>query len=125
MRAISKIGKELATVEPNSAAAAKLRELAVRDIEHAWNALLALTRFADTPSLQLQAAELMLAYAVGRPAGSPTIAATGNNTAPAKPKVDLASMSLEELQAIKTLQDAQRRRAEAIDALEPLPPLNP
>lgn len=105
---IQRVQRALAKIVPSSEAAARrLQELAARDVEEAWGTLKKLTYMEEFPSVRLAAACAMLSYAAPPPTAPPEEAPSQQRSRP----VDLSRYSVEELHAIKTLQNAQARIA--------------
>lgn len=105
---LARVRMEMQEVVTRSAdCAGKLRELAERDLETIWNKLKSTALCGEYAGERLEAARLMMAYAVGHPGAAPAERSDGNR----QHTPDLSEYSTDELRAISTLQAGARRRA--------------
>jgi len=105
---LQKIWIELAEARTQSpTVAGKLRELAALDIEKVWNQLLSMALHGEYASERLEACKFLVSLGVA--SETPTQGAPGD--AP-KSRLKLASMSPEELRALRVLQLAEAKRAQ-------------
>jgi hypothetical protein len=86
----------------------ELRLRMIRDAGLAWKTLMALAQYGMSDEIKLDAAKVALAYSVGLPIQrvetKSTVSASGRTPA-------LQELSDDELRALRTLRDAQKRRA--------------
>ena len=89
---------------------AQLRAKMLIDARQVWNKLVGLAGYALDERVQLDAQKTVLAYTFGLPTEKVEVKQTGGGSGPRKLPA-LEEVSDDELKALKTIRDAQRRRA--------------
>jgi hypothetical protein len=85
----------------------KLRLTMIRDAGLAWRSLSALAQYGMSDEIKLEACKLMLAYTIGLPVQRVEDARERPQRPPLPSMTDLSD---DELKALRTLRDAQKRR---------------